>query len=153
ATEDYLKVSEEVGALIASEGWYLICGGLFGVMEAVCRGAARKGGITIGILPGTDVTSANEHVSLPIATGVGYSRNSIIVMTADAVIAIDGKEGTLSEMCYSLVYEKPLVVLSLEDDPVDMGGIRVDKKNSPGFVTVKTASEAIQEIKHALNIK
>ncbi|MFX0103431.1 MAG: TIGR00725 family protein [Candidatus Hodarchaeota archaeon] len=152
ATPEYLEVAEEVGKLVAEEGWYLICGGLTGVMDAACKGASSSGGFTIGVLPGGDVTTANDHVKLPIATGVGYARNSIIILTADAIIAIDGAEGTLSEMCYSIVHEKPTIVVSLEDEPVDMGGIRVDKQNSSGLTVVKNAEDAIKEVKKALSL-
>ncbi|MEX2717560.1 MAG: hypothetical protein Q6370_014770, partial [Candidatus Sigynarchaeota archaeon] len=87
-----------------------------------------------------------------IATGMGYARNSIIVATADAIISIDGAEGTLSEMCYALVFKKPVIVIALEDKPVDYGGIRVDKHHSPGVIVVKDAVAAIQAVKTQLGL-
>ena len=90
----------EVGRLIANNGAILVCGGRTGIMEAACRGAAEAGGITVGILPGDDIRDANEWVTVPIATGVGLARNSIIARTASAAIAIGGKYGTLSEIAY-----------------------------------------------------
>nr|MDO8113724.1 TIGR00725 family protein [Candidatus Sigynarchaeota archaeon] len=152
APPEYEAVAEKVGELIAAEGWYLICGGLESVMTAACKGARKNNGITIGILPETDVATANPFVEIPIATGVGYGRNAVIVYTADAIIAIDGKEGTLSEMCYALVFKKPVIVLAIEDTPVDMGGIRVDKQHSPGLVVVKDPAGAIRAVKTALNL-
>ncbi len=122
-TPEYEMVSEKVGELIAKEGWYLICGGLTGAMEAACKGAKRHGGTTIGILPGNDTKDANQFVDIPIATGTGYQRNAVIVQTADAIIAIDGKEGTLSEICYAIVYKKIVVTIVLERGLVDMGGL------------------------------
>ncbi len=152
APPEYEAVAETTGELIAAEGWWLICGGLQSVMTAACKGARKKGGFTIGILPDGDVTTANPFVELPIATGVGYARNSIIVSTADAIISIDGAEGTLSEMCYALVFKKPVIVIALEDKLVDYGGIRVDKQHSPGVTVVKDATAAIQAVKAQLGL-
>ncbi|NMC07720.1 MAG: TIGR00725 family protein [Candidatus Lokiarchaeota archaeon] len=149
----YETLAEEVGELIAAEGWWLICGGLQSVMASACKGARKKGGFTIGILPDTDVASANPHVELPIATGIGYNRNSVIVATADAIISIDGAEGTLSEMCYALVFKKPVIVIALEDKLVDYGGIRVDKHHSPGLTVVRNATAAIRAVKEQLGIQ
>ena len=147
----YLPIGEQVGELVAKEGYWIICGGLGGLMEAVCKGASKHDGFTIGVLPGTSVTDANPYISLPIATGVGYARNSIIVMTADVLVAIDGAEGTLSEMCYGIVYGKPIIAISLESDPVPMGGIMVHKRDSAGFVVVETAKDAIGRVKEILD--
>jgi uncharacterized protein (TIGR00725 family) len=152
APPEYEAVAEATGELIAAEGWWLICGGLDSVMTAACKGARKKNGFTIGILPDNDVTPANQFVELPIATGIGYNRNSIIVATADAIISIDGKEGTLSEMCYALVFKKPVIVIALEDTLVDYGGIRVDKQNSPGLVVVKNPVAAILAVKKAIGL-
>ncbi len=153
APPEYEAVAEAVGELVAVEGWWLICGGLQSVMEAACKGARKRNGFTIGILPDGDVATANPFVELPIATGIGYNRNSIIVSTADAIISIDGAEGTLSEMCYALVFKKPVIVIALEDEPVDYGGIRVDKHHSPGLTVVKDAAAAIQTVKQQLGLQ
>lgn len=91
-------LAEEVGRRIAESRALLVCGGLGGVMESACRGATAAGGLTIGILPGTDRTAANPFVLIPIATGIGHARNVLIVQTADVVIAISGEYGTLSEI-------------------------------------------------------
>ena len=92
----------QVGKELAQRGAIVICGGLSGVMEAVCKGASDAGGTTIGILPGDDPGIANAYVSIPIATGLGYARNAIITKAARAVIAIDGAFGTLSEIGHAL---------------------------------------------------
>jgi uncharacterized protein (TIGR00725 family) len=111
-------MAEEVGQRIAEKGGILICGGLGGVMEAAAMGAKQAGGQTIGILPDDKTDSANPYIDFPIATGIGYARNVIIVKTADAVIALDGSYGTLSEVAYSLVFEKQVISLSSwEVDP------------------------------------
>ncbi len=112
------KIAEEVGRRIAEKGGVLICGGLGGVMEAAAMGAKQAGGQTIGILPNGKTDSANPYIDFPIATGMGYARNVIIVKTADVLIAIDGSYGTLSEVAYSLVFEKQVISLgSWEVDP------------------------------------
>ena len=104
-------LAEEVGRRLAGEGATLICGGLTGVMEAACRGAQRAGGRTIGVLPGTDRAEANPFVEIAVATGMGQARNTIIVLTADVVIAIGGGFGTLSEIALALRLGKPVVGL------------------------------------------
>jgi len=109
--EDY-SLAEKVGRLLAKKDIGIICGGMSGVMEAVCKGAHEAGGITIGILPGNDPADANQYVAIPIVTGMGISRNIIIVRSADACIAISGKYGTLSEIAYALQLGKPVITLN-----------------------------------------
>jgi uncharacterized protein (TIGR00725 family) len=104
-------LAEEVGREIAGRGLPLICGGLGGVMEAACKGAKSAGGVTIGILPASRARDANPYVDYPIATGMGLARNIIIVHTASALIAVDGKYGTLSEIAYAAQLGVPLVGL------------------------------------------
>jgi len=96
------RVAEAVGRGLASRGAALVCGGMGGVMEAACRGAKSAGGLTVGILPGDDRRSANPHVDVPVVTGMGHARNAIVVKTAQAVIAVDGSYGTLSEIALAL---------------------------------------------------
>lgn len=105
------KLAETVGREIAKRDALLICGGLGGVMEAACRGAKQAKGMTIGILPGADPHEANEYVDVAIATGLGIARNVIIIRSCDAVIAIDGQFGTLSEIAFALQLGKPVVGL------------------------------------------
>jgi len=107
--------ARQVGAGVARAGFGLICGGRLGVMEAACRGAREEGGLTIGILPGDDPSSANEYVDLPIATGMGIARNVIIVRSARAVIAINGGPGTLSELAHCLQLGIPAISLGSFD--------------------------------------
>jgi len=105
-------LAEEVGRELARRGAVLVCGGLGGVMEAACRGAGAEGGTTIGILPGEDSLSANPHVQIPIATGLGYARNIAVVRSARAVIAVGGSYGTLSEIGYALQAGIPVIGLN-----------------------------------------
>ncbi len=111
APERHLQWAEEVGRLIASRGGILITGGLSGVMEAASRGAHRAGGTVVGILPTESTDSANEFVTVPIATGLGIGRNVIIARTAHALIAIGGGYGTLSEIAFALQLGKPVIGL------------------------------------------
>jgi len=97
--------------LIARAGALLVCGGKGGVMEAACRGAREENGLTIGILPGNNLSEANRYVTIPIATGMGIGRNIIIVHTAQALVVVNGKYGTLSEISYALQLEKPVFAL------------------------------------------
>jgi uncharacterized protein (TIGR00725 family) len=111
ATEAELKTAEETGRLLARRGAVLLCGGLGGVMEAACRGASSEGGITVGILPGPDAEAANPYVSIPVPTGLGEARNAIVAIASDALIAIGGSLGTLSEIALALKRGIPVIGL------------------------------------------
>ena len=107
-----VALAEEVGREIARRGAVLVCGGLGGVMEAACRGASSEGGLTIGILPGENRQAANPYVRIPIVTGIGYARNVAVVKSAQAVIAVDGSYGTLSEIGHALQSGIPVIGLN-----------------------------------------
>ncbi|HEY79348.1 MAG TPA: TIGR00725 family protein [Dehalococcoidia bacterium] len=111
-SEAEAKTAEEVGRRLARQGAILVCGGLGGVMEAACRGASSEGGVAIGILPGEDRQSANPYVQIPIVTGLGYARNVVVVKSAQAIIAISGSYGTLSEIAYALQNDIPVIGLN-----------------------------------------
>jgi uncharacterized protein (TIGR00725 family) len=106
-----LEAARQVGRLIAEAGAILVCGGLRGVMEAAAAGAKKAGGLTIGILPGSNPEDANSSIDVPIATGLGYSRNSLVAMNAEVLIAIAGEYGTLSEIAYGNIYGKKVIGL------------------------------------------
>lgn len=109
--------AEAVGRLLASRDHTVVCGGMGGVMEAVCRGATAAGGKTIGILPVDDVSAANAHVTTPIATGMGHARNVLVPLNGEAVIAIDGSGGTLSEIGFAHVYDRPVAGIETHELP------------------------------------
>lgn len=109
--------AEAVGEGLARRGSAVICGGRGGVMEAVCRGAKRAGGLTIGVLPGGDPKEANPYVDIPIPTGLGQARNLVIIHAAAAIIAIDGEYGTLSELGFALKLGKRVVGLATWEIP------------------------------------
>jgi uncharacterized protein (TIGR00725 family) len=102
AGEGDSPLAEAVGRELAVRGAVVVCGGLGGVMEAACRGAKEAGGLTVGILPGTDRAAANPFVDVGIPTGLGEARNALVVRAADAVIAVGGGYGTLSEIALAL---------------------------------------------------
>jgi len=106
---DTLEVAEAVGRGVAEAGAVLVCGGRDGVMEAACRGAKARGGLTVGILPGLDRSEANAFVDVAVPTGMGETRNALVVRAADVVIAVDGGYGTLSEIALALVAGTPVV--------------------------------------------
>jgi uncharacterized protein (TIGR00725 family) len=106
-----LEAAEEAGAAVAEARCGLVCGGLGGVMEAACRGARSRGGITVGLLPGIDRDAANGWVVVALPTGLGEARNALVVRAADAVVAIGGSWGTLSEIALALKAGIPVVGL------------------------------------------
>jgi uncharacterized protein (TIGR00725 family) len=103
--------AEAVGRELAARGAVVVCGGLGGVMEAACRGAKSAGGTTVGILPTEDRAAANPFVDVAVATGMGEARNALVVRTADALVAVAGEFGTLSEIALALRAGKPVVGL------------------------------------------
>ncbi len=110
-SEEIAQIAEAVGRELARRGVTLVCGGLGGVMAAACRGAKSEGGLTIGILPGFSRHEANPYVDIPVVTGLGEARNIVVVRTSQAVIAVDGEYGTLSEIAYALKLGIPVVGL------------------------------------------
>jgi uncharacterized protein (TIGR00725 family) len=123
-----LAVAEELGARLADLGATVVCGGLGGVMEAACRGAKSRRGRTVGLLPGLDRTEANGWVDVAIATGLGELRNGLIVRATDALVAIGGSAGTLTEIAFGLRLGRPVI---------GIGAIELD-----GVIQVATAAEA-----------
>jgi len=108
---DVLEIAEEVGFLIAKNGGILICGGLGGVMEASARGAKKGGGITVGIMPWKK-DKANKYIDIPIETNLGFYRNWLIVNSADSVIGVCGRWGTLNEISMAVALGKPTILIS-----------------------------------------
>ena len=106
------ELAEEVGRELARQGAILVCGGLGGIMAAACKGASSEGGVTIGILPGASRQAANPYVQIPIVTNLGEARNVVLVKSAQAVIAIGGGYGTLSEIGHALRNGLPVVGLN-----------------------------------------
>ncbi len=130
--QDTYEIARATGALVASRGGLIYCGGLGGVMEAACRGATEAGGNTVGILPGFKASEANRFVTIPVVTGLSHARNVVLVRSCEALIAISGSHGTLSEIALALKMWKPVIGLN----------------TWPGIQNVhyvKTAEEAVEK--------
>lgn len=137
-SDDIAEQACQIGRLLADRDHVVVCGGLGGVMAAACRGAREAGGHTIGILPGSDRNTANDHVETAIATGLGNARNALVVLNGDAAVAIDGATGTLSELGHALDYGRPVA------------GLETHEITLPGFEAVETPREAIEYIEAAV---
>jgi uncharacterized protein (TIGR00725 family) len=111
ASDEMLEMAEQVGRRLGERGAVVVTGGRDGVAEAACRGAVAAGATTVGILPGRSRREANPFVTVAVPTGLGDTRNSLVVMGVDAVIAFPGGYGTLSEMAHALLNGKPVVAL------------------------------------------
>jgi uncharacterized protein (TIGR00725 family) len=109
--------ARELGRELGERDHTVVCGGLGGVMEAVCDGARENDSHTVGILPGERHAAANPYIETAIATGMGHARNALVVMNGDAVVAVDGSSGTLSELGYAAVYDRPTAGLGTFDAP------------------------------------
>ena len=143
ATEWELTTADALGRALAEAGCVLVCGGLGGVMNAAARGAEGAGGISIGILPGDDRDDASRHLTVAIATGFGEARNAIVARSADAVVAVGGEFGTLSEIALALKMGKPVVGVGTWE----LG--RDDLAEDP-IIRVETPEEAVDELRRVL---
>ena len=112
ATDEELRLAHALGAALAAAGAVVVCGGLGGVMEAAARGAREADGLTLGLLPGPDPRAANSWISIPIATGMGEARNALVVRAAEAVVAVGGEWGTLSEVALARKMGVPVGALA-----------------------------------------
>lgn len=138
ASPEGLSLAEEVGRLIAEAGAALVCGGLGGVMESASRGCSAAGGDVIGILPGAKADEANEYVTLAVPTNMGHARNVIIAHTAEALIAIEGEYGTLSEAAIALKLGKKVFALRPQHQLAEV-------------TVVKSAVEAVKQATAAIS--
>lgn len=132
-TEEVEQLAQNLGKKLAKVVDILVCGGLSGVMIAVCQGFKAEGGVTIGILPGYDKKDANCYIDIAIPTGMGLARNVLVVKSADVVVALPGEAGTLSEIAYCLQFGIPVISLNSWD--------------IPGVIKVSTLEEAMKEVK------
>ncbi len=139
ASPEIYALGREVGREAALRGWIVLTGGLGGVMEAAARGAHEAGGPTLGILPKGDRKEANPYIEIAVATNMHHARNAIIAHTADALIAVDGEYGTLSEVAFGLKLGKPVV------------GLRTTW-TVPGLISSDHPKDAIEKISRILGI-
>jgi hypothetical protein len=138
ASAEEAALAEEVGRLLARAGAAVVCGGLGGVMDAAARGARSESGTVIGILPGDSRAGASEHLTASIPTGMGEARNALVARSADAVIAIAGEFGTLSEIALALKIGKPVVGLGTWE--LSKGG-----QPSDAIARAATPAEAVEK--------
>ncbi|WP_394740835.1 SLOG cluster 4 domain-containing protein [Natronococcus roseus] len=129
--------AEAVGRELGRRGHTVVCGGLGGTMAAICRGVKAEGGRTIGILPTERPEDANDYIDIPIATGLGHARNALVPLNGEAVIALAGSHGTLSEIGFAGVYGRPVVGLETHD--------------VPGVETVETPEGAVDAVEAAVS--
>jgi len=152
SSSETLKLAEDIGAEIAKRGVAIACGGLMGVMEAACRGAKKFGGVTIGILPSDSKKDANDFVDYAIPTGLGYTRNFLVVKTGDAVIAIDGSAGTLSEIAIAWFSDKPIVALASSGGWAEkLAGTQIDTRRTDVVFSADNPQDALDIIFEQLN--
>jgi hypothetical protein len=133
STPNTAKLAFSIGKMVAELGCVLVCGGLEGLMQEACRGAKSAGGLTVGILPGEEKQDANPFVDIALPTTLGYSRNVIVAASADIVIALPGSYGTESEICFAMVYGRPVI---------NLGGWKI-----PGMIKAKGISDAERILK------
>ena len=141
-TLEVLHWAEDVGRMVAENDGVLICGGLSGVMEAAARGAVEAGGLTIGVLPSYDATTANPSITMTIATGLSHARNAIVVASGDAVIALPGSYGTLSEVALALTLGKPVFSVKSWED---VRGVEVTDSPAAAVALALAAAHRLQQ--------
>lgn len=128
ASPELCSTAEQIGDMLAGLGITVITGGRGGVMEAVCRGAAKAGGTTVGILPSSEMNDANPWCSVVIPTGLGHARNVVNVLGGDFVIALGSSAGTLSEVCLAWIHGKPILALKGCDGWLEKTGRELDSR-------------------------
>ena len=136
ATSRQERAAEAIGRGLADGGAIVLCGGLGGVMAAACHGAAAAAGMSVGLLPGVDRTTANEWVQIALPTGLGELRNGLVIRAADAVIAVGGAYGTLSEIALALRTDVPVIGL----DTWEIEGI--ERVNTPAQAVQRALQRA-----------
>jgi hypothetical protein len=144
----------KIGRLLAKNNYAISCGGLFGGMEAVCKGAKQENGLTIGIIPYKKKGAANQYVDIAIPVPFSQARNIVVVLSGDVVVAIDGKAGTLSEMAFAWIYEKPLIALTeVGGWSSKLAGKKIDNRRPDKVHEAKTPSEVLDLVNQLINNK
>lgn len=135
-TPEVERVAHNIGKFIAEMEAILVCGGLGGAMEASSKGAKEAGGTTIGLLPGKDKKDANPYIDIALPTSIGFARNCMVACSADIIVALPGSYGTNCEICYGLVYKRPII---------DLGSWGID-----GMIKVENLEDAKNKIKECI---
>lgn len=144
----------EVGRLLAKNKYAISCGGLLGVMEAVCKGAKEENGLTIGIIPYKEKNTANKYVDISIPVPFSQARNIVVVLSGDACVAIGGKAGTLTEIALAWIYGKPIVSLSsVAGWSSKMANQKIDDRRTDMVHGVETPQEVIDKLDEVLRLE
>lgn len=145
--EEAYEFAEQIGAAIAKLGYILITGGRGGIMEAASKGAFNAGGVSIGILPSTSMKDANQYCSIVIPTGIGHARNVITALSCDAIVSIGGGAGTLSEICFGWIYQKPIFVFDQFNGwSKKMSGLQLDDKYSAKIEKCSSIEDLVKKL-------
>jgi len=151
AGEAAMVFAEKLGRLIGERGWAIISGGRGGVMEAASRGCREAGGLVLGILPSSDDSMGNDYCHFLLPTGMGWTRNSLTALAGDAVVAIGGRAGTLTEIAYAWSYDKPVIaVTGLGGWSERLAGEAIDDRRKDRLRPAATPEEAVEELARVL---
>ncbi len=151
-TKENLQESYTIGKFIAQKEYTLITGGRGGIMEAASRGAFENQGTVIGILPGDDFSGANSFCTVVIPTGIGFARNVINVISADIIVAIGGKSGTLSELTYAWQFRKPILCCTFAHGwSSEFPGTKIDDRKGSEILTAATVDQACSLLENYLD--
>ena len=150
--EEELRFVEELSYKLAIMGFVILTGGLGGIMEAASRGAKKGRGLVLGIIPTLNKSDANKYVDIVIPTGMGWTRNSLVALTADLLIAIGGKSGTLSEIAYAWMYGKPIIAVRKFGGWAEkLAGKRIDERRDDVIYAADSVEEVLQIINNILH--
>ena len=141
APPELCTVAEQIGEMLARLGITVVTGGRGGVMEAACRGAARSGSLTVGILPSSEMGDANNWCSVVIPTGLGHARNAVNVLAGDFVIALGSSAGTLSEVCFAWISGKPILTVKGFDGWLAKTGPELDHRGTSSTIECSDVDE------------
>ena len=150
------RLAQELGRLIVDQGYALVCGGMGGIMAAACRGgqqarSAGAAGLVVGVLPTGGLDSGNPHCDLVIPTGLGYARNSLVVLAADVVVLVGGSAGTLSEAAYAWQFDKPIISLVPTGGwAAQLAGVTIDDRRDDAVLAAATPVEVLELIQGQL---
>ena len=154
ATDKAITIAYETGKAVAQLDMILVCGGMGGIMESACKGAVENGGMAIGIIPGTDKSTANPYCTIVIPTGIGYARNMVNVLAGDLTVAIGGGAGTLNEIAYAWQFNKPVYAFKGIPGWADkLADTKIDEKYNGVIIGVDSVDNLIRKIKRDFNIK
>ena len=146
------EFAETLGKYLGTKGYTVITGGRSGIMEAVSKGASETGGITVGIIPGADFSQANSWCSVVILTDLGHARNSITALSADVIISIGGRAGTLTEIGFAWIFDKPIISVSQFGGwSADLSGKRIDDRRHDNIISVDSLEALKVELEKIAN--